>query len=130
VRELAFCQFRTHLSAGGLIAAWQRLAEALEPWYVEIAEQARASAHLHADETGWRMNGRTWWLWCFANRATCYYLIDPSRGSPALEKFFAEAFEGVLITDFWPAYNAFVTERQCCLVHLLRELEKVDLTNG
>jgi hypothetical protein len=46
-----------------------------------------------------------------------------------LEKFFAEAFDGVLITDFWPAYNAFATERQCCLVHLLRELEKVDEHN-
>jgi len=129
VRELLGTQFQTRLSDGGLIAAWQRLAEVLEPWYVQIAELARAAAHLHADETGWRMNGRTWWLWCFANRQVCYYLLDPSRGSAALEKFFAEAFDGVLITDFWPAYNAFATERQCCLVHLLRELEKVDERN-
>jgi len=129
VQELLGGQFQTHLSAGGLVAAWQRLAVILEPWYVQIADQARASAALHADETGWRMNGRTWWLWCFANPRTCHYLIDPSRGSPAREKFFAEAFDGVLITDFWPAYNAFATERQCCLVHLLRELEKVDEHN-
>ncbi|MBM4029834.1 MAG: IS66 family transposase [Planctomycetes bacterium] len=129
VRELLGGQFRTRLSDGGLVAAWQRMAEVFQPWYLQIAEQARASAHLHADETGWRVNGTTWWLWCFANRATCYYLIDPSRGSPALEKFFAEAFDGVLITDFWPAYDAFATERQCCLVHLLRDLEKVDLEN-
>lgn len=130
VRELAFCQFQTHLSAGGLVASWQRLAEVLEPWYVQIGADARASAVLHADETGWRMNGVTWWLWCFANPRACYYLLDPSRGSPALEKFFAEAFDGVLVTDFWAAYNAFCRERQCCLAHLLRELEKVDLTNG
>lgn len=130
VQELLGGQFQTHLSAGGLIAAWQRLAEVLQPWYVRIAELARASAHLHADETGWRTNGRTWWLWCFANRRVCYYLIDPSRGAPALEKFFVEAFDGVLITDFWSAYNAFSTERQCCLVHLLRELEKVDQHNA
>jgi predicted DNA-binding ribbon-helix-helix protein len=111
------------------VAAWTRLATILEPWYVQIGQEARASAVLHADETGWRMNGLTWWLWCFANSTTCYYLLDPSRGSPALEKFFAEAFDGVLVTDFWAAYNAFATERQCCLAHLLRELEKVDLTN-
>ena len=130
VQQLLGGQFQTRLSAGGLVAAWQRLATILDPWYAQVAEQARASAVLHADETGWRMNGRTWWLWCFANKITCYYLLDPSRGSPALEKFFAEAFDGVLITDFWPAYNAFATERQCCLVHLLRELEKVDEHNG
>jgi transposase len=129
VQELLGGQFRTHLSAGGLVAAWQRLAEVLAPWYEQIGQDARLAAVLHADETGWRVNGLTWWLWCFANRTTCYYLIDPSRGSPALEKFFAEAFDGVLITDFWAAYNAFATERQCCLVHLLRELEKVDEHN-
>ena len=129
VRDLALCQFQTHLSAGGLVAAWRRLAEVLEPWYVQIGREAKASAVLHADETGWRMNGRSWWLWCFANPRVCYYLLDPSRGSPALEKFFAEAFDGVLVTDFWAAYRAFCQERQCCLVHLLRELEKVDLSN-
>jgi len=129
VRELALRQFQTHISAGGLVAGWQRLAEVLVPWYEQIGLEVKAAAVLHADETGWRMNGNTWWLWCFANKLTCYYLLDPSRGGPALEKFFAEAFDGVLVTDFWAAYNAFATERQCCLAHLLRELEKVDLTN-
>ena len=129
VRELLGGQFQTFLSDGGLAAAWQRLATVLDPWYVQLAQDARFSAVLHADETGWRMNGRTWWLWCFANRTCCYYMLDPSRGSPALEKFFLEAFDGVLITDFWPAYNAFANQRQCCLVHLLRELEKVDEHN-
>jgi len=129
VQELLAGQFQTHLSAGGLAAAWQRLAVVLEPWYVRIADDARLSAVLHADETGWRMNGRTWWLWCFANRTTCYYMLDPSRGHPALEKFFIDAYDGVLITDFWPAYNAFADYRQCCLVHLLREIERVDERN-
>ena len=130
VQELLGGQFQTDLSAGGLVAAWQRLAEVLEPWYVQLGLDAKGSAVLHADETGWRMNGKTWWLWCFANRITCYYMLDPSRGSPALEKFFAEAFDGVLVTDFWAAYDAFSRERQCCLVHLLRELEKVDEHNS
>ena len=35
----------------------------------------------------------------------------------------------MLVTDFWAAYNAFSTERQCCMAHLLRELEKVDMSN-
>jgi transposase len=120
----------TRLTAGGLVAMWQRLAVILACWYDEIAEAARTSAVLHGDETGWRVNGLTYWLWCFANARNCYYMIDRCRGSPALEKFFIEAFEGVLVTDFWAAYNAvWADERQCCLVHLLRELEKVDQTN-
>jgi len=121
---------QTKLSAGGLIAAWQRLAEILTPWYEQIAEQARKSAYLHADETGWRVQGRTCWLWCFANGQVCYYLIDRCRGSPVLHRFFGDAFDGILLHDFWTAYESIdVLDRQYCLVHLLRELEKVDQHN-
>lgn len=121
---------QTRLTPGGLIDAWRRLGEVLSAWYEQIAEQAKQSAHLHGDETGWRVNGVTYWLWCFAHSRVCYYLIDRCRGSPALQKFFTEAFEGVLITDFWSAYESVCAEdRQYCLVHLLRELEKVDLRN-
>ncbi len=121
---------QTKLTPGGLIGAWHRLAEALEAWYDQIGQQAKTSAHLHADETGWRVSGQTHWLWCFANHQVCYYMIDRCRGSPTLQKFFTEVFEGVLITDFWAAYaSACAEDRQYCLVHLLRELEKVDLHN-
>jgi transposase len=119
------------LSAGGLVAAWQRLAEILTPWYEQIGEEARRSAYLHADETGWRVRGRTCWLWCFANHHNCYYLIDRCRGSPVLQQFFGEAFDGILLHDFWTAYESIdVADRQYCLVHLLRELEKVDQHNS
>ena len=121
---------QTKLTPGGLVDAWRRLAEVLEGWYRQIAEEAKSSAHLHGDETGWRVNGQTYWLWCFTNDRNCYYMIDRSRGSPALQQFFTEQFDGVLITDFWAAYESVCAEdRQYCLVHLLRELEKVDLKN-
>lgn len=121
---------QTELTPGGLIDAWRRLAEVLEAWYEQIGAQVRDSAHLHADETGWRVNGVTYWLWCFTNDRNCYYMIDRSRGSPALQRFFTEEFDGVLITDFWSAYESVCAEdRQYCLVHLLRELEKVDDRN-
>jgi len=121
---------QTKLSAGGLIAAWQRLADILTPWYEQLAAEAKTSAYLHADETGWRVAGQTCWLWCFANGQVCYYLVDRCRGSPVLQKFFGDAFDGILLHDFWTAYESIdVADRQYCLVHLLRELEKVDQHN-
>ena len=119
------------LTPGGLVQAWRRVGEVLVPWYEQIAAQAKASAVLHADETGWRVNGQTYWLWCFANAQVCYYMIDRNRGSPVLAKFFNQAFNGVLVTDFWKAYASVEAyDRQYCLAHLLRELEKVDERNG
>jgi hypothetical protein len=115
------------LSAGGLLQMWYRLQELLYGWYEQIQQEALDSAVLHGDETGWRVDGKTNWLWCFGNPTLSYFMIDRSRGSPALGDFFIREFNGTLITDFWGAYNAVVcAARQKCLVHLLRELEQTE----
>jgi transposase len=115
------------LTEGGLVQMWYRLQEVLYAWYEQIQQEALQSAVLHGDETGWRVNGKTHWLWCFGNPTLTYFMIDRSRGSPALQKFFTQEFNGTLITDFWGAYNAVAcADRQMCLVHLLRELEQTE----
>ena len=130
VQEILASHLHTAVTAGGLADGWRRLAAALEPWYQQIAQEAKDSAVLHADETGWRVDGQTYWLWCFANASSCYYLIDQSRGSPALHKFFSEAFAGTLVSDFWAAYESVcAADYQKCIPHLLRELLKVDQHN-
>lgn len=123
--------FNHHLTLkvtpGGLIQMWYRLQAILFAWYLEIQTEALGSAVLHADETGWRVNGKTHWLWCFTTTDLTYFMIDRSRGGPALAEFFKNEFDGTLVTDFWGAYNAVVcARRQTCLVHLLRELKTVD----
>jgi transposase len=131
VRDILTSHLHTEITAGGLLAGWHRLAETLFPWYEQIGREARAGAVLHADETGWRVDGQTYWLWCFCNHRCCYYMIDQSRGTPALQKFFTEAYQGTLVTDFWAAYDSVWTgDNQKCLPHLLRELFKVDEYNG
>ena len=115
------------ITPGGLIQMWYRLQEILFSWYEQIHQEALQSSVLHGDETGWRTDGKTRWLWCFGNSNLTFYLIDKSRGSPALAKFFIEEFNGTLITDFWGAYNAVCcAARQMCLAHLLRELHETD----
>lgn len=113
------------LSSGGLIQMWRRLREILLAWYLEIQTQALDSAVLHADETGWRVNGKTSWFWCFASNDVTYYMIDRRRGSPALKRFFQKEFAGVLVTDFWGADNAVVcAKKQKCLPPLLRAIKR------
>jgi len=123
--------FHFPVSEGGLVQMWRRLADVLLPWYEEIAAEANASAVLHADETGWRVNGKTHWLWCFTQPNLTYYLIDESRGSRVLLEFFGETFAGTLVSDFLGVYNCVLARRrQVCLTHLLRELKKVSLQDS
>ena len=118
-------QFR--LTRGGLLQMWYRLQEVLHPWYEQIRRDALDSAVLHADETGWRVNGKTHWLWCFTTSRLTYYMIHRSRGHPVLLEFFITEFAGILVSDFWGAYNAVACAlRQTCLVHLLRDLKQVE----
>jgi transposase len=115
------------ITPGGLVQMWYRLQAILYAWYEQIQQQALHSAVLFADESGWRVDGKTHWLWCFTNHNLTFYMINRSRGSPALMKFFVEEFSGTLVSDFWGAYNAVVCAlRQTCLVHLLRELEHTE----
>jgi transposase len=104
--EIFNTQFQFELTTGGLIQLWHHLAGVLMQWYEEIAESATSSAVLHADETGWRVNGKTHWMWCVTNADVTYYVIDRSRASPVVKRFFKKAFQGVLVSDFYGAYNA------------------------
>jgi len=123
-----FCQF--HVTPGGLALHWQRLAQLLQPVYDGLAQAARHSAVLNVDESGWRIRGRTAWLWCFTNQSLVYFVLAPSRAGPVVKKVLGSCFPGILITDFFGAYNkikAFAKQR--CIVHLLRELKQVSLSN-
>jgi len=120
-----------NITAGGLSQAWKNLASTLESIYNDIGQRVATSAVLNADETGWRINGVTHWLWCFATQNFCYYVIDRSRGSPVVKKVFGTIYKGILICDFWGAYNKLCAlAKQRCYYHLFTELVKVDKRNS
>ncbi|MEJ2724963.1 MAG: IS66 family transposase [Deltaproteobacteria bacterium] len=122
------CRFK--ISAGGLTQAWIRLARLLEFAYDHVGEGISRSGVLNADETGWRLNGITHWLWCFTTKTLCYYVITKSRGSPVIRKVLGSVFRGILICDFWGAYNKITAlAKQRCFYHLFTELVKVDKSN-
>jgi transposase len=124
----SMCQMK--ISTGGLTQAWARTAEWLAPLHEQVWQEVRQSGVLSADETSWRVMGKTGWLWCFAAKEAVLYVIDSTRASPVVLRILGEAFNGVLVTDFYAAYNKVAAwAKQKCVVHLLRELEKVSVSN-
>jgi hypothetical protein len=45
-----------------------RLNKILEPVYEEMLDDVKQGTAIWADETSWRVNGKLWWLWMFANK--------------------------------------------------------------
>ncbi len=118
------------ISADGLTQAWKNLAFKSAPIYQDIGRALSDAAVLHADETGWRINGVTHWLWGFAAKTLCYYVIDKSRGSPVIKRVIGSIFKGILISDFWGAYNKICAlAKQKCFYHLFTALDKTDKKN-
>ena len=117
-------------SAGGLISMWHRLGEILTPWYEQIADAARLGRPARRRD---RLAGQRPDLLAVVLRQpdACYYLIDRSRGGPAWRSSSPRPSTACwCMTSGRPTTPSRPEDRQCCLAHLLRELEKVDLTNA
>ncbi len=101
-----FIGFKTlRLSTAGLSRIMIRLSNILQPLYAEILNDVRQGAKIWADETGWRVKGKLWWLWIFANERSAYYWADASRGGGVVQVILGEGFFGLLIVDGWHAYT-------------------------
>ena len=115
-----FCGLK--VSEGAIAQALQRMGQWLGVEADVVMEAIRTSAYVHVDETGWKINGTNHWLWAFANKKLAYYKIDRSRGSKVPIGVLGNPFPGILISDFYSAYNRLNCRQQKCLVHLLREM--------
>ena len=95
-----------------------------QPLYEQLKKSLPTKPFVHADETGWRKDGITYWLHCYAAVGAIVYLIDRSRGGSVIRSVLGEKYAGVLISDFLAAYNRILCRKQRCLVHLLRLIKK------
>ncbi|HEY0980725.1 IS66 family transposase, partial [Schlesneria sp.] len=64
-----------HLGWGGKLLA---------PVVIDLLDLLRQQNLIHADETGWRINGKNVWAWCFSNPQIAVYLIRHSRSGAVI----------------------------------------------
>lgn len=110
------------LSPGAVVKQIRRLSKWLAGQYDALNLVLRAAEVVHADETGWRIDGQNGQLWALTNDTHTLYHVDRSRGGKVIAKLLGEAFGGTLVSDFYAAYDQFNCPQQKCLTHLLREL--------
>ncbi len=116
--------FGFEISTSGLSKHVIRVSGILEEVYNEILEDVQSGNILFADETGWRIRGRNWWLWVFGTSRSAYFVIDKSRGGDVVRRILGEVFLGVMVVDGWGAYLSIISEQQSCMAHLLRKIRK------
>jgi predicted RecB family nuclease len=76
---------------------------------------------IHADETKANVQGQLAYVWVFTNLQEVAYLYADTREADVLHAALA-GFKGVLVSDFYAAYDSLDCPQQKCLTHLLRDL--------
>lgn len=94
--------------------------------YEDLRNKIRAASIAHGDETHWRIDGQSAFLWYAGNEQTSFYHADYSRGSKVASAIFGSAFQGALVADSYAAYNAInPAARQACLAHLRTKAREI-----
>lgn len=126
VRALFEKAFNLKITASSIAGFRSQLKKEALPLYEKLLKSLRLGRFIHADETGWKVDGDNHWLWKFSNKKISVSHIDKSRGQNVVEKILGDKYKGVLISDFLSAYNKIDAKaKQRCLVHIGRDLDKV-----
>ncbi len=116
------------LSLGEIIEILHQEASLGKNPVAKIQKKLLRGKAIYADETGGRENGINGYHWSFSNRKYQLLLYRKSRSAKVVAEVFGkegENYTGVLVTDFYTAYNEYFGPRQRCWVHYLRDMKKL-----
>jgi transposase len=114
------------VASAALVRSGHRLRRLALPSYDRLVEAARHSAVQHVDETGWKIGGRSAWLWVFADEHATLYRIRKSRGHEVVVEVLGDNYQGVLVSDCFPAYDPLNFKKSKCSAHLLKRCSEVE----
>src|SRR5262249_38718113 len=96
-------------------------AERYKDTYNRMKDKLRRGPLIHADETKVTVRNNTGYVWGFTNLDEAVYVYTPTREGNILEDML-DGFTGVLISDFYAAYDSAKCPQQKCLIHLVRDI--------
>jgi predicted RecB family nuclease len=83
---------------------------------------------LHVDETEVKLQQGKGYVWVLTNLEEVVFLYRPTREGDFLKELLKD-FHGVLVSDFYAAYDSLGCPQQKCLIHLMRDMNQELLNN-
>ncbi len=115
-----------NVTAGALCSAAQTTGTALVPVHADLIARANRSKSITMDETGWRINGRSAWLWVATCTDVTVYHVADDRSFDAAKVLIDADYTGVVIRDGWGVYRSYTdATHQTCTAHLLRRCHEM-----
>jgi hypothetical protein len=104
------------------------IADYYYPTFQQIFSKLNKGQLIHADETSVSIRGKKSYIWVLTSLEEVIYIYSPTREGETLDEILHD-FKGVLISDFYSAYDSFECPQQKCLIHLIRDMND-DLRNN
>ncbi len=98
-----------------------------ENTYQQILRNIISGQVIHADETKINIQGTNHYVWVLTDASNVAYLYSKTREADFIHAYLKD-FKGVLVSDFYAAYDGLECAQQKCLIHLIRDLNE-DLKN-
>jgi predicted RecB family nuclease len=96
--------------------------------YRRLLRKILSGPVLHIDETEVKLRTGKGYVWVLTSLEEVVFLYRPTREGDFLRELLKD-FKGVLVSDFYAAYDALPCPQQKCLIHLMRDMNQ-DLLNN
>jgi transposase-like protein len=113
--------FGLHIPSGTTSHFKTAVAHTYRCVYEDLLKKLCTGSLLHVDETSVSVKGKNGYVWVLASMEQVAYFYTPTREGATIQAMLKE-FSGVLVSDFYAAYDAIECPQQKCLIHFIRDL--------
>jgi hypothetical protein len=87
-----------------------------------LVTRLRESPFVHVDETRLSIRGVDHYVWVFSDGRHVVFRLTETRETIIVQELLS-GYRGVLVSDFYPGYDALPWRQQKCWVHLIGDLD-------
>jgi transposase len=119
------------IALGSVLAREQELAEALADSYEQLVEAAGQAKVKYVDETGWKLAGKSRWLFVAADEDQVIFRIEKARTRGGFKALLGGKIKGTFCTDRAGIYDMLCSKRRgLCWAHLKRDFTAAEERGG
>jgi hypothetical protein len=120
--------FGIHMVRAEMLMLKAFMAAYYKTTYPKLLRNILSGPLLHVDETEVKLQQGKGYVWVFTTREEVVYMFRPNREGDFLRELLKD-LHGVVVSDFYAAYDALACPQQKCLIHRIRDLNQVLVDN-
>lgn len=113
--------FGIDFGIGAILTLKRKSAQLYKSTYEAILTKIVGGSLLHVDESKISLKGKEGFVWVFTNLEEVVYFYTDTREGDIVQSLLKD-YKGVLVSDFYAAYDGMQCPQQKCLIHLIRDL--------